>query len=138
MLNLITTYLINNHKNYLLMAPTGIAAQNINGKTIHSELQIKPGSNNYTSLAMQNAENRMRLREIDVIIIDEISMVSKNLLDFINKMFCELHNCAIPFGGIMVLLVRDLAQLPPINAPYVFKSISWNIFMPLFLFIPKR
>ncbi len=75
MLNLITTYLINNHKNYLLMALTGIAAQNINGKTIHSELQIKPDSNNYTSLAMQNAENRMRLREIDVIIIDEISMV---------------------------------------------------------------
>ncbi len=62
------------------MTPTGIAAQNINGKTIHSELQIKPDSNNYTLLAMQNAENRMRLREIDVIIIDEISMVSKNLL----------------------------------------------------------
>ena len=138
MLNLITTYLTNNHKNYLLMAPTGIAAQNINGKTIHSELQIKPGSNNYTSLAMQNAENRMRLREIDVIIIDEISMVSKNLLDFINEMFCELYNCAVPFGGIMVLLVGDLAQLPPINAPYVFKSISWDIFMPLFLFTPKR
>ena len=52
MLNLITTYLINNHKNYLLMALTGIAAQNINGKTIHSELQIKLDSNNYTSLAI--------------------------------------------------------------------------------------
>ncbi len=87
---------------------------------------------------MQNAENRMRLREIDVIIIDKISMISKNLLDFINKMFCELYNCAVPFGGIMVLLVRDLAQLPPINAPYVFKSISWDNFMLFFLFTPKR
>ena len=38
MINLITTYLANSHKNYLLMAPTGVAAQNINGKTIHSEL----------------------------------------------------------------------------------------------------
>src|SRR6266542_2227779 len=123
MLNLITTYLTNNHKNYLLIIPTDIATQNINGKTIHSELQIKPDLNNYTSLAMQNAENRMRLREIDVIIIDEISMVSKNLLDFINKMFCELYNCAVPFGGIMVLLVGDLAQLPPINIPYLFKTI---------------
>ncbi|SRR6266542_4132132 len=123
MLNLITNYLTNNYKNYLLIALIGIAAQNINGKTIHSELQIKPGSDNYMSLAMQNAENRIRLRKINVIIIDEISMVSKNLLDFINKIFCELHNCALPFGGIMVLLVRDLAQLPPINAPFVFKSI---------------
>jgi len=78
MLNLITNYLTNNYKNYLLMAPTGIAAQNINGKTIHSELQIKPGSNNFILLAMQNAENRIRLREINVIIIDETSMISKN------------------------------------------------------------
>ena len=109
MLNLITNYLTNNHKNYLLMAPTGIAIQNINGKTIHSELQIKPGSNNFISLAMQNAENRIRLREIDVIIIDETSMVSKNLLDFINKIFCELHNSALPFGEIIVLLVENLA-----------------------------
>ena len=124
MLNLITTYLTNNHKNYLLMAPTGIAAQNINGKTIHSELQIKPDSNNYTSLAMQNAKNRMRLREIDVIIIDKISIISKNLLDFINKIFCELYNCTVSFSEIMVLLVRDLVQLSLINTLYVFKSIS--------------
>ncbi len=138
MIKLITTYLTNNHKNYLLMAPTGVAAQNIDGKTIHSELQIKPGSNNYISLAMQNPENRIRLRKIDAIIIDETSMVSSNLLDFINQMFCELHNCALPFGGIMVLLVGDLAQLPPINAPFVFKSVSWQFFMPLFLSISRR
>lgn len=114
-------------------------AQNINGsKTIHSELQIKPGSNNYMSLAMENAESRIRLRKVNAMIIDEISMVSPYLLDFINKMFCELHNCALPFGGIMVLLVGDLAQLPPINAPPVFKSVSWDFFMPLFLSTPRR
>src|SRR5947199_9502819 len=99
MINLITTYLANSHKNYLLIAPTGVDAQNINGKTIYSELQIKPESNNYISLAMNNTENRIRLRKIDVIIIDEISMVSPYLLDFINQMFC---NSALPFGGIMV------------------------------------
>ena len=103
MLKIISDYLTNNHKNYLLMAPTGVAAQNINGKTIHSELQIKPGSGNYMSLAMEYAENRIRLRKIDVLIIDEISMVSSYLLGFINNMFCELHNCALPFGGVMVL-----------------------------------
>ena len=99
MLKIITEHLSNNHKNYLLMAPTGVAAQNINGKTIHSELQIKPGSSNYMSLAMENAENRIRLRKVDALIFDEISMVSSHLLDFINKMFCELHNSALPFGG---------------------------------------
>ncbi len=120
------------------MTLTDIAAQNINGKTIHSELQIKLNSNNFISLAMQNIENRIRLREIDVIIIDETSMVSKNLLDFINEIFCELHNSTLPFGRIMVLLVRNLIQLLSINASFVFKSVSWDLFMPLFLFTPKR
>ncbi len=65
-------------------------------------------------------------------------IVSSNSLDFINQIFCELHNCALSFGEIMVLLVRDLAQLPLINALFVFKSVSWQFFMPLFLLISKR
>lgn len=52
----------------------------------------KPGTNNYISLALENAENRIRLRNIKVLIIDEVSMVSSYLLDFINKIFCELYN----------------------------------------------
>ena len=87
---------------------------------------------------MNNTENRIRLRKINVIIIEEVSMVSPYLLDYINQMFCELHNSALPFGGIMVLIIGDLAQLPPINAQFVFKSASWESFMPLFLSIPKR
>ncbi len=58
---------------------------------------------------MQNPENRIRLKKVDAIIIDETSIVSSYLLDFINKIFCELHNCTLPFGEIMVLLVEDLA-----------------------------
>ncbi len=87
---------------------------------------------------MQNAKNRIRLREIDVIIIDETSMISKNLLDFINEIFCKLHNSTLPFGKIIVLLVEDLVQLPSINAPFVFKSVLWDLFILLFLFILKR
>ena len=77
MINLITTHLTNCHKTYLLMAPTGVAAQNINGKTIHSELQIEPNSNNYMSLAMSNPESIIRLRKIDVLIFDEISILTR-------------------------------------------------------------
>jgi ATP-dependent DNA helicase PIF1 len=72
------------------------------------------------------------------IIIDEISMVSPYLLDFINQMFCELRNCAQPFGGIMVLLIGYIVQLPPVGAPFIFTSASWNLFMPLILSTPKR
>jgi len=72
------------------------------------------------------------------IIIDEISMVSPYLLDFINQMFCELCNCAQPFGGIMVLLIGDIVQLPPVGAPFVITSASWNLFMPLILSTSKR
>src|SRR5947207_71144 len=103
--------IVNNYNRLIQQITSNINEdlQNINGKTIHSELQIKPESNNYISLAMNNTENRIRLRKIDVIIIDEISMVSPYLLDFINQMFCELHNSALPFGGIMVLIIADLA-----------------------------
>ncbi len=87
---------------------------------------------------MQNPENRIRLRKVNAIIIDKTSIISLHLLDFINKIFCELHNCALPFGEIMFLLVGDLAQLPSINAPFVFKSVSWKFFMPLFLSVSKR
>ena len=90
------------------------------------------------SLTMNNSESRLRLRKINVIIIEEISMVSPYLLDFINNIFCELHNCALPFGGIMVLLIGDLAQLSPVGAPFVFKSATWECFMPLILSKPKR
>ena len=73
---------------------------------------------------MQNPENRIRLKKVDAIIIDETSIVSSYLLDFINKIFCELYNCTVSFSEIMVLLVRDLVQLSLINTLYVFKSIS--------------
>jgi hypothetical protein len=59
--------------------------------------------------------------------------ISPYSFDFTNKIFCEPHNCIFPFGGIMVLLVGDLAQLPPINAPFVFKSVSWEFFIYSFI-----
>ncbi|CAG8623786.1 401_t:CDS:2 [Paraglomus occultum] len=60
-------------------------------------------------------------------------MVSSSLLTFISNTFSRIHNNVFPFGGINVLLVGDLAQLPPVNGSPVYKSSVWQIFFPLFL-----
>ncbi|CAG8776988.1 24638_t:CDS:2, partial [Cetraspora pellucida] len=138
LIKLIINHLRSQHQNYLIMAPTGVTAQNINGKTIHSQLKIRPSSTNHMSLALNNQEHCQYLLSIKVIIIDEISMVSASLLTFISGLFARLHNNALPFGRIKVLLIGDLAQLPPINSAQVFKSPVWSEFFSIFLTTPHR
>ncbi|CAG8576252.1 4530_t:CDS:2, partial [Paraglomus occultum] len=65
-------------------------------------------------------------------------MVSSTLLSFISDTFAKLNNNHHPFGGINVVLIGDLAQLPPVNAPNVFYSPVWKIFHPLFLTKSQR
>ena len=65
-------------------------------------------------------------------------MVSNELLDFISNIFATLKNNAIAFGGINVIVVGDLAQLPPINAQPVFRATTWTLFYPLFLSTSQR
>jgi len=125
-------------KNYVLMAPTGVSAENIGGKTIHSTLRIKDTLNNRQSLAIHDQNLRQELLKIQVIIIDEISMVSADMLSFISDLFAKLHNKPIEFGGIPVLLIGDLAQLPPVKGAQVFFSPMWKRFFPLFLSFSRR
>src|SRR5260364_101415 len=96
--------------NYLLLAPTGIAAQNIGRKTIHSELQLTSTQAGFISKAFTNKELKTYLQKIDTIIIEEISIVSAELLDYISNLFASLHNNAIAFSGINVIVVSDLFQ----------------------------
>src|SRR4051812_46901478 len=121
------------HSNYLLLAPTGVAAQNIGGKTIHSELRIINTQRGFNTRAHTDNEFKSKLKNADTIIIEEISMVSAELLDFISNTFASLHNNAIAFGGINVIVVGDLAQLPPIPGQQVFRAATWSLFFPLFL-----
>src|SRR5436305_9057909 len=65
-------------------------------------------------------------------------MVSAELLDFISNMFARIHYNAIPFGRINIIVVGDLAQLPPVTGQPVFHSAVWSLFYPLFLTIPQR
>lgn len=125
-------------RNFLLIASTGIAAQNIGGTTIHSALRIVSDERGFRTLVFHDSDYCNTLHLIDTLIIEEISMVSGPLLTFISELFERLHKNNHPFGGINVILVGDLAQLPPVNAPHVYQSPIWKIFYPLFLRDPQR
>ena len=130
---------LNLHKNkYLLLAPTGVAAQNIGGFTIHSALRITQSESGFQTLAYHDLEFRNELLKIQTLIIDEISMVSASLFTFIANMFGRIHENDMAFGGINVIAVGDLAQLPPVRASPVFHSSVWHLFYPLFLRQPRR
>ncbi|CAJ0888164.1 14006_t:CDS:2, partial [Entrophospora sp. SA101] len=133
LINLFAKKFLELNKNFLLMAPTGVAAVNIQGQTIHSALRIWSHGGRYQTLAFADQEFNQELRKIDTIIIDEVSMVQASLLTFISEMFSGIHQIFAPFGGINVILIGDLAQLPPINGHPVYQSPIWKVFYPIFL-----
>ena len=110
----------------LILSPTGVAAININGTTINSELSIPPYLNGYTLPRLSDSE-RGRLKnlysEVLVVLIDQISMVSNICLLYINKRLCEIFGCSKsqPFANLSIPVVGDLLQLPPIKAPQIFE-----------------
>ena len=105
----------------LMMAPTGVAAVNIDGTTINTGLAIpKDAGDNLPALSDQKrTQLRILLAQLKVIIIDEISMVSNTMLLNIHKRLKEIF--ATPnnrlFAGISIIAVGDLYQLPPIGTP---------------------
>lgn len=136
-INLIIKDLKDKRSKYLLLAPTGVAAQNIGGQTIHSALRIRETLNGFQTLAPYDYEFFKSLQQIDTIIIDEISMVSAALFSFISDMFSIIKQQTIAFGGLNVIVVGDLAQLPPVTGLQVFKTSEWKLFYPLFLKEPQ-
>lgn len=95
----------------LIAAPTGIAALNVDGKTLHSMCVLPPA----WILPGDIKDFKPSIaRGAKLLIIDEISMVNANLLDGVSNFFRKNRNCDAPFGGLPVVLVGDLFQLPPI------------------------
>lgn len=103
-------------KNVVLLAPTGIAALNVGGKTIHSLFQFPPEiihkdrikDNHY------NQEKKEILRNVEMIIIDEISMVRVDLIEGIDFVLRQFRNPNKSFGGVQMVFFGDLYQLPPV------------------------
>ncbi len=130
------------HKKAVVVAPTGIAAINAGGVTIHSLFQLPFGTflpqNIFLSdnmmegrintpesfirnLKMQDRKRRL-LREIELLIIDEVSMLRADLLDALNTVMQHITKKRVPFGGVQILFIGDMLQLSP-----VVKDHEWDL-----------
>ncbi len=130
------------HKNAIIVAPTGIAAINAGGVTIHSQFGVPFGlfipdssykientntkiNTPYTMVKHLNMRDQKRklLQELELLIIDEVSMLRADLLDTIDFVLKSIRRQQHkPFGGVQVLFIGDLMQLPP-----VVKEEEWNV-----------
>jgi len=143
-------------KNYLVAAPTGVAAINAGGVTLHSlflfplqafipapNMQLSPDVFcDYGGLVKHQKFNRARLNmflELELLVIDEISMVRADLLDAIDFTLRRIRKNPQPFGGIQLLVIGDLYQLSPVvrqnvqsglsqyySSPYFFDAHAWK------------
>lgn len=112
------TIVENSRKRPIVVAPTGVAAINAGGVTIHSFFQLPftpyvPGSKLESKFDF-GREKRKIIASIDLLIIDEISMVRADLLDAIDTVLRRFRDHYLPFGGVQLLMIGDLAQLTPV------------------------
>lgn len=107
-------------KRMVVLAPTGIAAINAGGSTIHSffQLDFAPFIPTVAAASHRNFNLQKRkinlIRSLDLIVIDEISMVRADLLDNVDNVLRRYRNHRLPFGGVQMLLIGDLQQLAPV------------------------
>jgi hypothetical protein len=126
-------------KRMVIVAPTGVAAINAGGVTIHSFFQLAfapflPGFNHKAGITENKGEetnrfahklnrNKIKLiRSLDLLVIDEISMVRADLLDAVDDVLRRYRHTDKPFGGVQLLMIGDLHQLAP-----VVKEDEWNM-----------
>ncbi len=146
-----TTFLRNlkkhSPKRMVVLAPTGVAAINAGGSTIHSFFQLPfspyiPDLGHNDTQGAQNKFNKNKIdiiKSLDLLVIDEISMVRADLLDAIDDVLKRLRRSHRPFGGVQLLLIGDVQQLAPVirddewnmlrsyyDSPYFFNSKALN------------
>ncbi len=107
-------------KKVVVLAPTGIAALNVRGQTIHSFFGFPPRLLNRSEI--EKRKNSSVYKNLDMVIIDEISMVRADVIDNMDYFLRINRNINIPFGGIQMVFFGDLFQLPPIVSTPVEKQ----------------
>jgi ATP-dependent DNA helicase PIF1 len=102
-------------KQSVVLAPTGVAALNAGGQTIHSFCRLPPRL--VTPQDIRKAKDPSLVEKLDMVIIDEISMVRADVLDGVDAFLRVNRGSTLPFGGVQMVLVGDLFQLPPVVTP---------------------
>lgn len=127
-------------KRMIILAPTGIAAINAGGMTIHSFFQLPFAPYIPGTAFGGDAKYRFRfgkeklniMRSIDLLVIDEISMVRADLLDAVDDVLRRFRRNSKPFGGIQLLLIGDIQQLPPVSTNNDWQLLSEYYDSPYF------
>lgn len=123
-------------KRMIVTAPTGVAAINAGGVTLHSFFQLPfapfiPGAENLVSdkfFSHRFRKDKIEIiRSLDLLVIDEISMVRADVLDAVSEVLCRYRNSDKPFGGVQLLLIGDMYQLAP-----VVKEDEWELLKPYY------
>jgi ATP-dependent DNA helicase PIF1 len=118
---------------YALVAPTGVAAVNIGGITIHRFAGLRPVVQTFADYVRTRSGKPSNWKSIDVLIIDEISMIHPDLFDLLNIIAKYHRKSNSPMGGIQVVLIGDLLQLPYVPnsddkniRKYIFETDTWQ------------
>ena len=121
-------------KRMVVLAPTGVAAINAQGQTIHSFFQLPLGPNipgmspkEGGARFRMSKEKKQLIKTLDLLVIDEISMVRCDLLDAVDREMRKYRNRNRPFGGAQLLLIGDLQQLAPVT-----QDKEWNLLSPYY------
>lgn len=135
LINALVHWAAENGRNCAITATTGNAAFLIGGRTLHSFLGIGLANAPAESLAARTMKTHVgiRIRKLHMLIIDEISMISDELLDKISEYLCIVRKRppSQPFAGIQMVFVGDPCQLPPVNGKFCFQASSWAALNPM-------
>ncbi|MFA5927211.1 MAG: AAA family ATPase [Patescibacteria group bacterium] len=113
---LLEHFRLHTKKKLVVLAPTGVAALNVKGQTIHSFFGFRPDITPQKIKQLKSTDKKAKTcKKLEMIVIDEISMVRADLLDCIDK-FMRLNgnHQNLPFGGVQMIFIGDLYQLPPV------------------------
>ena len=101
-------------KNFVVVAPTGVAAVNAGGKTIHSFFGLPLGVLCPWDTGVLNGDKISLVRHVDTIIVDEVSMVRCDVIDAMDRTLRQARRSSAPFGGVQMVFVGDVFQLEPV------------------------